>query len=304
MKNEETADDLFQRGLSKCSKCKEIKPIKHFYKNKNRPNGIKCQYKSCEKLARHAQNKVCRCGRSYKGEKKSKWCEVCLPSSSKIMEYVKNGLKPCSKCKKICSLNCFSKCSQNKSGLKSRCKDCVIRETGSAKTATEDECVEEAMKYSKKSLFSSKCRSYYNRAIELGCLERCQEHFPNIQGGFSLGELRTKCDNNNSGRCMLYLIECYTDTEKFYKVGITSTGLTERYAGKKLQYDYRVLWVLESDPEFAFLAEKFIKFEFKGFCYDPEFPFDGCLSECFYHLPGKLVRGDFAEIVEYLQENI
>lgn len=90
----------------------------------------------------------------------------------------------------------------------------------------------------------------------------------------------------------LYLIECYNDNEKFYKIGITSKTIKIRFkSNSKLKYDYNIIYELEGDPERVFLLEKELHKKYKDLKYKPLIEFKGN-TECF-KLTKEIVENDF-----------
>ena len=93
-----------------CAKCKQIKSITEYSKNKRKLDGLESSFKSCQSIKRkhwHENNKQI--------------------IANKI--YNENDVKTCSKCKKIKSITNFSKNKINSDWLKNICKscECIIR---------------------------------------------------------------------------------------------------------------------------------------------------------------------------------
>lgn len=82
----------------------------------------------------------------------------------------------------------------------------------------------------------------------------------------------------------LYLIRCFNDDEEFYKVGITSKSIKQRFKSKyHMPYNYVVIQEIKDFPEIIWELEKYINKLLKNFnChYIPTIKFGGHLSECF-----------------------
>ena len=130
----------------RCSKCKEVKDLCEFNKNKSKKDGLSTECKSC--VTRYNHNicfdtvtlgtKVCsKCGKekSVSGfckNKKSKdglcsWCRSCLASYDASRNYKSRttGFKQCSKCGEDKFVNEFSRDKSRKDGLCTQCKLCV-----------------------------------------------------------------------------------------------------------------------------------------------------------------------------------
>jgi hypothetical protein len=139
-------------NIKKCSKCKIIKPVDEFYKDKYGNNGYgnwckKCQLnhkkslnfpldtdlkeKLCSKckiiksIDNFTKNKINRNG--YKSK-----CKQCISNYKKQFKYIPNENikeKQCSKCNEVKPINKFTKNKTNKTGYDYRCKKCRERNT-------------------------------------------------------------------------------------------------------------------------------------------------------------------------------
>lgn len=83
----------------------------------------------------------------------------------------------------------------------------------------------------------------------------------------------------------LYLIKMYTNDEEFYKIGITSTSVKQRYndISKTNLYHYDILFEMKTLPQLVFRKEKAIKAYIKNanMHYKPIHFFGGSVTECF-----------------------
>lgn len=87
------------------------------------------------------------------------------------------------------------------------------------------------------------------------------------------------CNKNNIG--IFYILECFNEEEKFYKIGITSRTIQERYKSKKeMPYSYNIILELKLNPEVCWNLEKYILKNYKDYKYTPNIVFAG-IKECF-----------------------
>ncbi len=110
-----------------------------------------------------------------------------------------------------------------------------------------------------------------------GCPKCAQE-----ASGYTRTKFKDKCIKNNNGLGILYILECFNEQEKFFKIGITSRSIKERYYSKvKMPYAYRVIDEIIGDSEFIYDLETKLHKEHKQYQYIPLIPFAGHLTECF-----------------------
>lgn len=113
-----------------------------------------------------------------------------------------------------------------------------------------------------------------------GCIE-CADF-----GGFTRKDFKRVCSKNNNGFAVLYVIRCFNESEIFYKVGITSKSIRERFSGKKtMPYNYEVVHELLAEPSLVWDIESEIlrgKYLDK---YKPKMDFGGC-TECLSNIDG------------------
>jgi len=105
-------------------------------------------------------------------------------------------------------------------------------------------------------------------------------------GNESIGWTRTKfkdkCIKNNNGSGILYVLECFNDSESLIKIGITSHSIKERYHSKaSMPYEYTVLHEIVGSPEFIYDLETLLHKKSKNYKYSPSIPFGGSSTECF-----------------------
>lgn len=92
-----------------------------------------------------------------------------------------------------------------------------------------------------------------------------------------------QCESKN-GTGTLYIIECVGHNEKFYKVGITSRTVSERFKDKaKMPYSISVIYKLESSADMIYNIEREIMRIIKNDRYIPSIKFGG-YTECFSNM--------------------
>ena len=70
-----------------------------------------------------------------------------------------------------------------------------------------------------------------------GCPDCAKENF-----GWTEDLFKKRCDKNNNGLGIFYILRCFNDTEEFYKLGITSQSIKARFNSKqKMPYKYEIL---------------------------------------------------------------
>ena len=82
---------------------------------------------------------------------------------------------------------------------------------------------------------------------------------------------------------IFYILECSNNNEKFYKIGITSLSVKERYRKKGyMPYIYTIVKeIVSEDLEFIWNLESKFKKYYREYKYKPLFPFPGSVYECF-----------------------
>ena len=89
-------------NIKYCTKCKEKKPWEAFSRNKLTFDGLSCYCRACQS--------------AYNGTKVSR---------ASVKDLLAEGLKRCSKCRKIKPINEYRKEKRVKSGLSAQCKYCM-----------------------------------------------------------------------------------------------------------------------------------------------------------------------------------
>ena len=102
------------------------------------------------------------------------------------------------------------------------------------------------------------------------------------ESGWSRTSFKDKCIKNNENRGILYVLECFSNTERFVKIGITSKSIKERYSSLiKMPYNYKVLHEITGDPEVIYDLETLLHKKSKHYKYIPTTYFAGSSTECF-----------------------
>jgi hypothetical protein len=79
----------------------------------------------------------------------------------------------------------------------------------------------------------------------------------------------------------IYLIKCWNDEEKFYKIGRTYTNIFNRFRNKNfLPYNYEIIKEIIGEADYIYKTEHILKNKFKELKYIPNIKFDG-MQECF-----------------------
>ena len=100
--------------------------------------------------------------------------------------------------------------------------------------------------------------------------------------GWTRSKFKDKCTKNNNSKGILYILECFNDTEHFYKIGITSNSVKKRYAStREMPYLYSVVKEIVGDPTYIYDLEIKLHQINKENQYIPSIPFAGHASECF-----------------------
>jgi hypothetical protein len=87
--------------------------------------------------------------------------------------------------------------------------------------------------------------------------------------------------NKFKGReCMAYIIKCYGNGEEFYKIGITSRSLGERFCSGAMPYEYEPINVIRGSSKFVWNLETALHKKNRKYKYKPKLHFGGA-GECF-----------------------
>jgi hypothetical protein len=169
------------------------------------------------------------------------------------------------------------------------CKKCYgkhYRPEPTDRSRTIDSIINVALNYDTRGSFNKNERANYEYARIHGWLDIVCEHMgdplPNFNGGRT--SFRNACIRK-TGEGIFYLIKCFSSSEIFYKLGITSEkSIKDRYEGpNRMPYNYSVLLKTTGHPDEMYDLELYYKQNVKdlGLEYIPDIYFGGCLSECF-----------------------
>lgn len=82
----------------------------------------------------------------------------------------------------------------------------------------------------------------------------------------------------------VYIIECWNENERFYKIGKTFTTISKRFNGNKsLPYNYNIIKLFNGDARKISELENKLKINNKKYLYTPKIKFNG-MYECFIEL--------------------
>lgn len=114
-----------------------------------------------------------------------------------------------------------------------------------------------------------------------GCPE-CRADGSKLLGGFKKDRFIRVCGINNNGFGTLYLIKCFGSGEVFYKVGITSKTVGERFCNNQtMPYDYDVLYEVLDTADYIYNLEQRLHSLLSKHLYEPNIEFGGSVKECF-----------------------
>lgn len=110
-----------------------------------------------------------------------------------------------------------------------------------------------------------------------------------VRSGWSRSRYIELTNRYRKGLSSLYIIKCDGAGEVFYKIGITSKRITERFSGKNMPYSYTELKYATSEAGIIWDMEKTLHRLLKGYRYQPKLSFSG-QTECFSHIPKKVYK--------------
>lgn len=110
--------------------------------------------------------------------------------------------------------------------------------------------------------------------------------------GFKKSEFINLATKNNGGLAMFYIIRCFNDSESFYKIGITTKTLKQRFTTGKMPYDYELIDSVKDTAEKVWRMEKDWLERNKENQYSPLIDFKGSIKECFISLDTRLTQNE------------
>lgn len=111
----------------------------------------------------------------------------------------------------------------------------------------------------------------------------CKECFI-LLSGWTRSNFKKRCEEYSKGFGTFYIIHCFNTSESFYKVGITSKSVEERYKGSnRMPYKYEVVQEIKDISDNVYNLEVLIKnyISVNSLKYIPEIKFGGSTTECF-----------------------
>ena len=155
---------------------------------------------------------------------------------------------------------------------------------------TDEELQNEMRKYNSRGEFSSSNENFYAQSLKRDWYKDFAQELWGDKinpGGYSKHNFIEACERNNDGLGILYLIKCWDKNETFYKIGITSQTVEERYnhngksPGVNLPYYYEIIWTTKGDPSGIYDSEKEYIRNTSEIRYQPNTKFGGSATECF-----------------------
>lgn len=100
---------------------------------------------------------------------------------------------------------------------------------------------------------------------------------------FSLTDFKQACERH-SGNGTFYILRCFNNYESFYKVGITSKTIKDRYSSSvTMPYNFEIVQEVIGDPYLVFNLELKVKSYIiqNKLQYNPKLSFSGSVKECY-----------------------
>ena len=117
----------------------------------------------------------------------------------------------------------------------------------------------------------------YNHLIGKGCNQCRKESNLFLKESF----IRFAKDKD----CIFYILKCYNENEEFFKIGITSKSIKQRYNTKtSMPYNFIIIKELITSAEEVWDIEDNFKKKSKNLKYLPLISFNGSKTECFISL--------------------
>ena len=303
-------------GKKKCTKCRIEKNLTEFFRSNKNKDGRASSCAKCETTSRKQVKHlvICaECSNEFISTRKvNKFCNDCRPrkptrSPQQILEDIASQTKECTKCSCRKNFSEFSVNNKHPDGRFNYCRSCQVEtlkrdivcqnancgnvfvsKRGRKKfcyvcspehcSYTDQELQKEMEKHGSRIDFQRNSPNPYSQAYKKDWYKDfAQELWGDpIEFGFSRSDFIDCCKRNNNGLGILYLIKCFGNGEMFYKIGITSLSVGQRYGhdgdspNKTLPYNYEILWTIEADGGQIFDMENWFKRETSKIRYQPK----------------------------------
>ena len=112
----------------------------------------------------------------------------------------------------------------------------------------------------------------------------CPKCYKEQTGWWDKDKFLNHCNNKGITESTFYILRCFNENEEFYKLGITSRTLRERYNGDyHMPYNYEIIQEIKSLNEIVHNLETFLKayILYNNLKYTPKKSFGGSYTECF-----------------------
>lgn len=127
--------------------------------------------------------------------------------------------------------------------------------------------------------------SHINKRLKTGCpicgMNNKKEKLQNNPSGWSLTNWKNAAEKSkNFDSFKVYLLECWNDKERFFKIGRTYVQTKRRLIDNSFPYNFTILKEITGDCECIFKLETKLKQQNKKNKYLPQIKFGG-MYECF-----------------------
>lgn len=111
-----------------------------------------------------------------------------------------------------------------------------------------------------------------------GCPDCGQE----LYAGWSRSDFVKCATARGDGRAMIYIIKCWSSSEVFYKIGITTQNVKKRFHNKRsMPYKFETIKTVKGMASDVYDAEVLLHRANKRNHYSPKIHFHGSVLECF-----------------------
>ncbi|MGQ0979463.1 DUF723 domain-containing protein [Acinetobacter baumannii] len=119
---------------------------------------------------------------------------------------------------------------------------------------------------------------YHHRNQNSGC-PTCNKTTPYTRSKY------IQACKRHGGVSNIYLLKMFSDTECFYKVGITTHSIAQRYSSTKMPYSYEIIKCISGEAGLIWELEKKLIFVLHPYHIVPDYKFGGSKMECFREIP-------------------